>query len=237
MKTVLSILISLVIIVFAAGFFVWNYFPNWAANTLTDRLGVSVSIGHVNFTPNSIGIYYLSVGNPPGSVQSKALKVQKIKTEAPLTRFLEKSIVVDKMTLSNLYLDLEFQTATDTRGNWTEIMNNLSKSLGSPSKESKELLIKKLVVENLTIDLVFKQGDGRVRRLKPIPRMEFNNVSSSGDFPMGQLTNLILSEMLKEVFREENLKNMLEQVLQTPGRGANSFYNSIKQLFSFMVQL
>lgn len=223
--------IGIFIILFTTVFFGWNYIPYWISNALSQKMGVSVTIGHLNLKPNTTTIRKLIVGNPKGFNLKNALKIEEIQANAPFSSFFYDHIVIDKMLLSNLYLGLEFESATDTTGNWTVIMNNLQSSLGnstSSSKEEKTFLIKLLAVDNIRISLFFKKGSAKVKHLKPIAHMEFKNVSSEGDFPMGQLTNVIMSEILKEIFIEQGLKNMLQDTIKSP----QDVYDSIKSLFS-----
>ncbi len=193
-------------------------------------MGVEVSINHLHIGPTAVSLHHLNVANPEGSILNTALKAQKIQANLPLTALFRQEIVIDKMVLSDLYLDLEFESATDTRGNWTILINNLRSSLDkmAASESTKDFLIKNLIVTNINIDLIFKKGDGKVRHLKPIPRMEFKNVSSTGPFPVGQLVNVVMTEILKEIFLKEHLKNMLQELIQSPAKG---IYNSFKSLF------
>lgn len=232
MRKFVYFFICVVIILFAAAFFGWNYLPYWISSTLSQKMGVSVSVNHLHITPNTATIHNLDIGNPTGFTLDKALQIKKIQTNAPASSFFYDHIVVDEVLLSNLYLGLEFESVTDTRGNWTIIMNNLRSSLRDPdqsSKEGKTFLIKKLTIRNIKIDLVFKKNDGKVIHLKPIPYMEFKNVSSEGPRSIGQLINVVMTGLLKEVFLEQHLKDMLHDVIKSPGKGV---YNSIKSLFS-----
>ena len=239
MKKLWSILICVIIILFAAIFFSWNYLPYWISHNLSKKIGVAVSIGHMNLSPTRARILQLSIDNPEGCILDKALTVKKIQANSPITSFLHDNVVIDEVVFSDLYLGLEFESALNTQGNWTMIMGNLRSSLGGSSlgegvntaeKKGKSFLIKRLAVERMNIDLVFRQGDGRIRHLKPVAHMEFKNVRSDGPFPMGQLTNIIMSEVLKEVFFDQHLQDMLQNLIPSPGKGA---YNSLRSLFPY----
>lgn len=224
--------IAIIIILCGGIFFGWSYLPSWISNTLSEKMGVSVSIGHLNLTPNTATANNLNIENPAGSTLNKALQIKKIEAKAPISSFFYKHIVIDELLLSNLYLGLEFESATDTSGNWTVIINNLRDSLrkdSTPSEKQRSFLIKELIVYNTQIDLVFRKDDGKIRHLKPIPIMKFKNVSSEGPLPAGQLLNMVMTEILKKVFIEEHLKDMLKDAIQNPGKGV---YKSIKSLFS-----
>ena len=57
-----------------------------------------------------------------------------------------------------------------------------------------------------------------VRKLKPIKRLELNNISSEGGIPTAQIMDIIMSEMLRNVFSKEGLQNMLEGILSPGGK-------------------
>ncbi len=46
--------------------------------------------------------------------------------------------------------------------------------------------------------------------------MELTEISSEGGLPMDQILNSVLGQMLKEVFVKQNLKNMIQQFMNTP---------------------
>jgi hypothetical protein len=233
MKKLKSISLLILILTFVAVFFGWNYLPYWISSDLSKKMGVDVSISYINLGPRKIGVFNISVDNPSGYTLKQALDVKKLVSRASITTYLKESVVIDQITLSNAYLGLEIKSPTDQTSNWTQIMNQLKTSLASNSEDNKNILIKSLVVENLNIDLVIKSSSNKVKRIKPIKRLEFKNISSQGAFPSSQLTQIIMKEVLKEVFSPENFGNMLKQTLDNPIEGSQDIMNSIKSLFSF----
>jgi hypothetical protein len=237
MKIFWSILIGIIIIISVLVFFSWKYLPSWISDDLSQKAKVPVSITRLTLTPNNIGVYGLKVKNPKEFRLAYALKVKKIQSKAPLRSYFHDNVIIDQLDLNTVYLGLEFESPVNSKGNWTAIMNNLRGSLREDSSKEekssqKKVLIKKLIIRNLDIDLLFKTGKKDIKRLKPIPYMEFKNVSSEGGMPTSQIMNLIMSEVLKEVFSKENLMNMLKGTLDSPGRGGAEVFNSLKSLFS-----
>lgn len=233
MKKLKSLSLLILILAFIVVFFGWNYLPYWISSDLSKKMGVDVSISYINFGPRKIGIYNVNVDNPSGYVLKQALDVKKLVSKASLTSYLKKDVLIDQITLSNAYLGLEINSPTDTTSNWTQIMNQLKTSLDRSGGENKKIFIKSLIVENLNIDLVIKSTSKKVKRIKPIQRIEFKNISSEGSFPASQLTQIIMREVLKEVFSPENFGNMLKQSLENPVKGPEDVMNSLKSLFSF----
>lgn len=236
MKTFWSIFIGLLVVIFALIFFGWNFAPSWISKTLTNKAKVPVSIKYLSLTPNSIGVFGLKVKNPKNSELTYALKAKKIKSQAPLMTYFRQNIVIDELKVSHAYLGLEFESALRPQGNWTVIMNNLRQSLHKDQKKPKEnpknVLIKRLIIKNLDIDLLIKQPKGKVQHLKPIESMEFENITSEGGLPTAQIMNLVMSEVLKEVFSQQNLMDMLKGTLQPPSMNNPQIFDGIKSLFS-----
>lgn len=85
------------------------------------------------------------------------------------------------------------------------------------SKEGgKSVLIHRIILTNIDVDVVYRKEGGKVKRLPRIPRMELTELSSEGGFPTEQIANSVLGEMLKQVFIKENLKNMIQDIIDTP---------------------
>ena len=227
MKKLVYCFIALIICLFVLVFVGKNYLPGWISTTLSQKMGVRVWINRISATPRTTQIHFLTISNPSGFILDTALKARLIEAKAPIYAFLNQHVVIDLVTVSDLYLGLEFVSETNTTGNWTVIVNNLQNSLSQSNVDTgKTFLIKLLSVNNINIDLVFRKNDGKIRHLKPISHMEFRNISSDGPFPMEQLTKIVMSEVLKKIFLENNLKNMLQDAFQNPAQGV------LRSLFS-----
>ncbi len=226
----LKIIISLIIVLFIALMIVWNFLPTWVSSTLSDKMKVAVSISDIGLAPSQIKIDDLKVGNPKGSILSKALTVDDIAIQAPLKRYLDKDIVIDMITMDDVYLGLEFDSKGSTNGNWTTIMNNLQKDTSSGKESDKSVLIRRLVLTNINVDLVYRNEGSKVTKLKPIRRIELNDISSKGGMPTSQITNIVMREVLRNVFTLENLQNMLKDVI-SPDQPPQDLLKSLKDLF------
>jgi hypothetical protein len=227
MKKLAYCLITLIICCCALVFFGKNYLPGWISTKLSEKMGVPVWMNRISITPHTTQIHSFKISNPSGFILDTALQARSIEAQAPVYTFFKEHVVVDLVTVSDLYVGLEFASATNTTGNWTIIVNNLQNALNQSNVDTgKTFLIKLLSVNNIKIDLIFIKNDGKIRHLKPISHMQFRNVSSNGPFPMEQLTKIIMSEVLKKIFLENNLKNMLQDAFQNPAQGV------LKSLFS-----
>jgi len=236
LKSLVTIIIIVIIAVIVIIFVGWSRVPDMIANSLSKKMKVPVEIEDVHLSMRSIEIDKMEIGNPKGSILPKAFSADKIFIQAPLMNYMSKHIVIDEVDISNTYLGLEFEYMGSKKGNWSTIMNNFKESTTPSSKEQKNprtVLIKKLIVTNLNIDLVYEKGGGKIQRLKPVDRMEFDNVSSEGGLPTEQITRLIVNHMLRQVFSLENLQDMLENILQNPGQGTlQKIFQPFKGIFN-----
>ena len=205
MKAFLKWLIIVIILALAVVLFAWSFVPGMVSRELTQKAGVPVSVSSVGLTPWSITVSDLTMGNPPGSILRRALYVGTTKVKTPFWRYFQDRVVINEATLSNVHLGLEFNKPFSQQGNWTQIMRNFDRNTrGDPGKP---VLIKKLVITNIDIVMVFRDNPNqKPKRLKGIKRMEFHNISSESGLPLGAITNQVIGEMLKEVFRREEYK-------------------------------
>lgn len=214
MKTFFKFFIIIVILLFAAGFFAWNMVPSWVTSKLSNEAGVTVTIGDIGATFDRINVRRFYMGNPPGRVLSKALTIQKTEIDAPLSRYLDDEIVIDKVDAKNIYIGVEFDKKGSSNGNWTTIMGNIKRNALHAGGEKKTVFIRKLVLHNINIDLAYTNENGKVKHLKPINRIELNNVSSEGGIPSSVIMDIVIQQMLDEIFSIENLQNMIQGVIK-----------------------
>ncbi|MFI5334270.1 MAG: AsmA family protein [Chlamydiales bacterium] len=219
MRITTSLLILLLILV-VVGFFAWGRVATMLSNHLTKELGVKTSIDSLILGPRTIVVKDLVIGNVANGTLPKSFSAQEIGVKAPVTRYFNQDIVIEEIHVDNIYLGLEFATAKGVEGNWTEIMKNLqpaATATGTTEKvEKRTLLIKKIKMTKINTDLVYLDA-GNVRHLPQIDYMEFTNISSEGGLPLDQLLNSVLGQMLQKVFIQQNLKNMIQDIWNTPG--------------------
>jgi hypothetical protein len=237
MKIFLSTLSGIIVVIILAavvvGFIFWARVPDIIANNLSKKLKVSVQIDDMTLSWGKIGIEKVEIDNPPGSILSRAFACREIDVLTPFTRYLNQQIVIDEIDVSDVYLGLEFDSPKSTEGNWTRIMNNLQKSTAAetPTKGAKRsVLIHRLILTNIDVDVVYRQGGGKVKRLPRINRIELTDISSEGGLPTSQIMNSVLGQMLKSVFEKQNLKDMMQGILQqTP---AGKYLSPFQGLFN-----
>ncbi len=221
MKVFFSAIAGLLVVMILAsviiGFIFWSRVPDMLANNLSKKMKVSVSIDSMGLGWGKIDVNKIEIGNPPQSMLSKAFACREIDVVAPVTRYLSKNIVIDEIDLKDVYLGLEFDSASGTSGNWTRIMSNMQSTASKGAAKSEHtVLIHRIILTNINVDVVYKKDGGKIKKMPTIDRIELTEISSEGGFPMDQITKSVLGEMLKQVFIKENLKNMMQDLLQQP---------------------
>jgi hypothetical protein len=223
-KTLTSVLMVLLI----GLYLLWNTVPNRLSKTLSRDLQTTVFIGDATFSLNKIGLNKISINSPKNSRLPQAFSCENLSVNTWVTEYLKKDIVIDEITLDQVYLGLEFDSPSSTNGNWTKLMNNLNQSGASnSSKSNKTVLIKKLVITNIQCQVVYANKKDKAINLKPIDRIEFTNISSNQGFPVEQLSSSVLGKMLKEVFIRQNLEDMLKNLIPNQ-KDLNNLINPFK---------
>lgn len=236
-KTIGGLIAVIILAAVVIAFIGWSRVPDMIATNLSKKMKVSVDIDDIHLGLGEIDVEKIRIGNPPKSVLAKAFSAESIAVKAPLTSYLKQDIVIDEIDISDIYLGLEFKSPSGTDGNWTTIMGNISSSQPAQPKEksTRTVLIKQLVLTNISTELVYDTDPGKIRKLPKIDRIVLTNISSEGGFPIDQIASSVLGQMLKQVFIQENLKNMLEGVLQNAPdmiqNPAGAVENAIRGLF------
>ncbi|MCH9613833.1 MAG: hypothetical protein SP1CHLAM54_08420 [Chlamydiia bacterium] len=213
-----KIILGLIVLVIIVLMIIWASLATIVSHKISKQAKVPVSIESLQFTLSSIHMSDFQMDNPSGWVQKTALKIGKTQIDAPITTYFKDKVVIEKLQMNDVYIDLEFDKKGSKKGNWTEIMNNLGSKDTSKNKNS-EVLIKRLILTNVNIDLVYKRPDGQVQKLRPISRIELQNVSSKGGVPASEITRIVMQQALRNIFSKENLENMLQDVIDGNDKG------------------
>lgn len=113
-----SFLILIVLIIVVVLFLGWSRIPDMVANNLSKKFKVSVVIDAINLGPKKINVKKLQMGNPPSYTSlPKAFAAREVRIEAPLNRYFNKEVVIEEITIDDIYLGLEFDSASSTNGN------------------------------------------------------------------------------------------------------------------------
>jgi len=230
-----AIVIILIIIAAIAAllFFGWSRAPDMLANNLSKKLGVAVSIDSMNLRSSEIDVNKLTIGNPRGYSLPKAFSAEEIQIHAPVTTYFSNDILIDEIDVNNIYLGLEFDSISNGDGNWTTIFKHFQEASDLDKTDGKKVTIKRLVFNNINTELLFRSEGGNVKKLPEIKQIVLTNISTEGGSLADQLMGSVLGQMVKQVFVEQNLNNMIKGfLLDTPGKAVDKFLEPFKGFFN-----
>ena len=230
-KLVVVVVLALIIFAFIAK----SRLPDIVSNNLSKKIHVPVQIDDIHLTWDKVDIDKITIGNPTGSILPKAFSCEQLISLAPFTNYLKRHVVIEQIEIDSVYLGLEFKAPLNTEGNWSKIMDQINRS--SPTSSSRTILIRKLILTNIDVDLVYRSQDNTVKRLRHIDRIELNDVSSEEGIPANQITSLVIKEMIKSILLEQNLQNLIQDVIQSPQQGIKKILNPFKKIFNAKIPL
>lgn len=225
-------LIVLVVILAVFYYFAQSRAPDMLANKLSNKLGVAVSIDSIKPRLSTISINMLEIANAPGYTLPKAFSAKTIELHAPLKTYFEDSVVVEQIDIDTIYLGIEFDTTSSGQGNWTHLLSLYKKGPNLDPNDKRQVLIKKIVFTNIHSDLMFHSEGNQITKLPLIARMVLTDVSSHGGLPIDQLTSSILGQMLIQAFQQYHLNNMLEGIVDTPGKAVETILKPFGEVFN-----
>lgn len=230
-----GLVITIIVLVGAifVGFLAWSRLPDMLANNLSKKLGVSVSIQSMGARPKKLTLNQITIGNPPRYSLPKAFSARETELDAPLTTYFQGHVLVDEIAMEDIYLGLEFDSPSAAKGNWSTIFGNLEKEGKLDKKDGKKVTIKRLVCKNIRTELMFK-SDGKVRKLPVIKQIVLKDISTEGGVSSDQLAGSILGQMIKQVFLEQNLNNMIKGLFTDPGGAVDTFLKPFQGIFNWM---
>lgn len=218
-KSVLGLLLIIILASAVALFLIWSSVPDMVAANLARQLKVAVDIGDIGVGLNSIAVDKFSIDNPKGSLLTKALSASSMEIVCPLKRYFDRHVVIDTVTVNDVYLSFEFDSDESYTGNWTTLMRNYLRSPKSGRKSHRRAVIKQLILNNITADVVYKNEGSRVHALAPIDQIILTDVTSTGGLPIHQLMGTALGQTIKHVSEQEHIKDMLIDLVVFPPLG------------------
>ncbi len=228
----LSVFIIIILAVIVILFLGWARVPDMFANNLAKKLGVPVSISSISAGLKQIDIKEIEIGNPRGYSMPKAFSSKEILIKTPLMSYLDDKIIVDEIDVNDIYIGLEFDSSSSSDGNWKIILSNYSREAHLDETGSKKtVLIRRLVLNNITTDIMFRDQGGKVQRLPKINQIVLRDISTEGGNAADQLMSSILGQMIKSVFIEQKLSNFLKG-LTDPGKAVDNFLGPFKGIFN-----
>lgn len=228
-KSFAILLIILIIGVVGLAFFGWPYVPDYVSHRLQKVLKAPVEIGDIHLKWNEVKVERLEIGNPSGFKLQKALSFDQMTIRAKPLTYFQHHVEIEELIIDNVYVGLEFVSLKQLESNWSTLIESIKQLQNQKSDKVKHILIKRLVLNNISPDLLYQQEDTGIRHLPPISRIELKNVSSQGKDLTNQLIISAFGQMIKEIFLRENIKDVFNQFL-TPNGDKDKKSNAFDKL-------
>lgn len=205
MKRVILIIVAVLLSLTLLAWVGWTRKTSIATYVLKKHLGVPVSLQSLELTRRGATLSNVIVRNPRGYKSSSAFEAQVIEIDTTWKQIRSNPLTIDRIEMNNLLITIEESGSGKT--NWNQILGN------SPPKSSgsRHWLIKYLVLNNLTVQVV--QSDGRVKQYPTLQRMEFHNLSDKTGFPVAAIEKAIFNEVMKNILRNFNLQDLFNPVM------------------------
>ncbi len=221
MKKLLKIVAALtaVFIVLITGLvFVFSFSIDSAAKTVIEEggtyaLGVETTLdsADVQILKGAFSMKGLTVANPEG-FDAEFVTLGNGHVEVDYESLQSDVVELPLLTISDLNMTLY---KNKDGANYKIILENLKKlqsdnegEVDPPSGDEKKMVIRKLLIENIKVDLELLPLGGNLAKANiPIERIELQNVGSGGDpIDVGQLIAIVIKSTLKAV--AENAGNL-----------------------------
>ncbi|MCH9620663.1 MAG: hypothetical protein S4CHLAM20_00640 [Chlamydiia bacterium] len=165
---------------------------------LTSTFGTKTTVANAALTPTFLKLWHLKVANPPNAKEPYALTIGRIKLKAPITTYLSQNVMIDKISLDDLTLVLEYFPGKKRLTNWDEIINhvNSTNTTSSSKKNTGSTTIKELTINNIVIKTIDPAGKVTTTKIKTLT---FNNLSTEKGDITAQIAKTILIRMLLNI--------------------------------------
>ncbi len=207
MKKILVILFLLLAASAGVGALAWVNKKAVLVYYLRKELNVPVKIETLEIEKGKTSLGQVWLGNPKGSTTQTAFSARTIELDGSWKEMWGTPLTIDEILLENIFVGIEQYAKGKMDNNWAHILRQDHKE----KKSSRDYLIRKLVVRNLTV--VWTKPDGSVKQFPTIDEMVFYNISSETGFPLKEIEKAIFQLMMKEILRRFDLNQLLDTII------------------------
>ncbi len=195
--------------------FLWLIKAEIVSFYLHHKIRVPISIGWLNTTFSHAIFRDFRIHNPKDFHHSSALYVRDLKMFYRFSELFKDPLVIDEIRMKDVFLDIELLNQSGSENNWTEISRQMK-----PSKENKGVVLRKLILDGLTVEISGPSLiGGRVR--KEVDHLEFDHMNSQKGFPTEQL--------IHKIFGGAGVEEYIENAFN-PGELIEGVINPIREL-------
>lgn len=189
-------------VIIALVLFFWIIKAEVASSYLTDKLKVRVYMMGIKIRPTYMHISHFRISNPLESKERTAFSAKTINVNYQFNKLIGDPSVINLIEINNAFLEVELYNPLGTKSNWTKITAGLAKD----KTKNREVIIQKLVINNLDIEIRGLGLTGMMGRVqnKHVDHLEFNNINSKTGFPT--------KELIREIFGSSGLQDYLKSL-------------------------
>ncbi|HSW72107.1 MAG TPA: hypothetical protein VLG44_01700 [Chlamydiales bacterium] len=196
MKKAFSIIgIIIVAAAILVALYLWVIKPQIFSSYLSKKLGVQVSMLAVKLRPSYLVINNFKIANPRGSLNPTAFSAKTVEADYKWNNLTGNPVIIDQITLNDVFLEVELYNAERTEHNWTRIAEKISKD----KDRDKEVIIKALYINNLDAQVYGLTGQAKEflgeNPSRHVDHLEFYNISSKEGFPTEELIQQIFGDV------------------------------------------
>ena len=201
-----KILTALILIVLVLLLFVFFYRAKVISFLLKRDFKIPVSIQKIERKNNKlvatkVQIENLKKKNSPGAFYSAEASLV-----TTLKNLFGNTLTIDSLHFKDVDIYIEYYNKSGSENNWSDIINVET----GTSKKQRPYLIKTLIFENLYVTVY--SNDGSAKKYPIIQKLVIDNVTSESGFPVDQIEKAIFNAVLKSIFKQLNLENLLRTI-------------------------
>lgn len=195
-------LLLVIVIVLVAAALIWMVKDSVISHYLSNKLGISLSMQEVSIWPSRIKLSDLRLKNPSGYKKDTAFLSKKTVIQYDYSEIKGDPSIINEIDFNNVYLVIECTNGMCKKNNWTELAS-------MKANNQKGMTLKKVNLNNITIDVFGKGPLLKPETLRKIDHLEFNDIESDSGFPMQAL--------IKAIFQAADLKEYITNI--PPAKG------------------
>lgn len=186
-------------------FFLWAAKTPLAALYFSSKLKTPAAISKITFGSDHFAVNNLKIKNPKKTKSKYALIAQKIEVDFSFLKLFSAPRTIQKIFLENADLNIECRNPICANNNWTKIIANINEK--QLKKQRKEIIINKLIIKNMSINIVnIGLGSNKITK-STVAYLEFNDIRGKKGFPA--------QEMIMAIFRSAGLDDYLKNASLT----------------------
>ncbi|MFA5249923.1 MAG: hypothetical protein WC371_00740 [Parachlamydiales bacterium] len=199
---VLALLLTLLALL---AFYIAGHLPQTASFLLSKNFKFPIKLQELKFKPGGLKLSELEIFNLHPSAFDPALECQTIEIATTLKKIFSKQLTIDEILMQKIVLNIQFFDQAKKENNFSHLISEKPKK----SKHQRPYLIKKLILQDIRVELIF--ADGSKQSVK-IRELAFANITEKSGFPVDQIEKAILHEIIRSIFNQLGIKDLIRNL-------------------------